>query len=187
MGAPIAPAAAAVLLAVLLSGCSNAPQAIPAAPAATSTPGPLAPAAGSSPYPTLGPQDVDSEDGNMLVDPEVTAVVPTWSPELHVAAIDAATTAITDWARPDLTYDQWWPGLAGHLTPGAQQTVVDTDPVNIPVTTVGAAVLPDEGATAYLAWVSFETNAGTWWVLVAWQGDGTWLADRITQSHEVTP
>jgi hypothetical protein len=141
--------------------------------------------AGSPSIPTLGAADVVSETDDMLVDPNQREGVPTWSEETRTQALGAATAAMTAWARPDLPYDAWWSGLQAYLTPAAREVVALTDPANVPVTSFGPAQLPDEGDTAYVAWISFETNSGTWWVLAAWQDEDTWLVDRITQSREV--
>ncbi|WP_431838003.1 hypothetical protein [Cellulomonas sp. Y8] len=149
------------------------------------TPEAAEPTASRSAAPTLDAGDVVTETDDMLVDPKQREAVPTWSEDTRAQALAAATTAMTAWARPDLPYDAWWSGLRDHLTSGAREVVAMTDPANVPVTSFGPAQLPDEGDTAYVAWISFETNSGTWWVLAAWQDEGTWLVDRITQSREV--
>jgi hypothetical protein len=167
--------AAAIAAAIALAGCSSNTPAQQQAATPTST------------HPVLGAGDVVTEDDDMLIDPEASEAVPMWTDESRVAALDLAARAIEAWARPDLPYEQWWAGLAGYLTPGAREVVALTDPANIPVTSVAGVELPDEGDTAYVGWISADTNDGTWWVLVAWQADGTWLVDRITQSREVAP
>lgn len=156
-----------------LAGCVS-----PAPPDPTPAP------AVDSGYPTLGPADVSSEDADALSDPDATEAVPVWTAESRQAVLEVAMAALQAWARPDLPHDQWWSGLSGYLTAGARDVVVLTDPANIPVTSIAAVSLPDEGQTAYVGWVAAETNDGPWWVLVAWQPDGTWLVDRITRSHE---
>lgn len=163
----------AVLVALVVAGC--APQAASQAPAVPSP---------STGHPTLGPADVSSEDADALSDPDASEAVPVWTAESRQAVLEVATAALQAWARPDLPHDQWWSGLSGYLTAGARDVVVLTDPANIPVTSIAAVSLPDEGQTAYVGWVAAETNDGPWWVLVAWQPDGTWLVDRITRSHE---
>lgn len=152
---------------------------------APSTPTGDAPSTASTGYPTLGAFDAVTEDDDALSDPDAVEQVPAWTDQTRASALEVATAAMTAWARPDLPYDQWWAGLATYLTPGAREVVALTDPANIPVTVAGAATLPDEGDTAYVGWVSFDTDDGTWWVLVAWQETGTWLVDRITASREV--
>lgn len=163
--------AAAVAAVLALAGCSSTSP--DQAPAPTST------------HPLLGAGDVVTEDDEMLVDADASESVPAWTDESRRDALDLAVAALAAWARPDLPHDQWWAGLAGYLTAGAREVITMTDPANIPVTSVEAVELPDEGDTAYVGWIAAQTNDGTWWVLVAWQPDGTWLVDRITQSHEV--
>lgn len=128
--------------------------------------------------------DVSSEDLDALVDPDAQETVPMWTVESQQAALEVALATLEAWARPDLPHDHWWSELQRYLTPAAREVVALTDPANIPVTSVSGVQLSEEGDTAYVGWVAAETNDGPWWVLVAWQPDGTWLVDRITRSHE---
>lgn len=159
--------AALVALAAVCAGCGSRPEAGAAETRSAAV--------------TLGPSDVELEDPDALVDPGTVEVTPQ-HPELDAGCF--AQSVMNAWARPDLTHDQWWSGLSGLLTAGAQEIVVETDPALIPVTGAAAVDLVDAGSP-HLAWVSFDSGADTWWVLLAWQSDGRWLADRITQSGPV--
>lgn len=158
---------ALVALVAVCAGCGSTPEAEPA-----QTPSAVV---------TLGPSDVELEDPDALVDLGAVEVTPQ-DPGPDAGCF--AQSVMNAWARPDLPHDQWWAGLSDLLTAGAQEIVVETDPALIPVTSATAVDLVDAGSP-YLAWVSFDSGADTWWVLLAWQPDGRWLADRITQTGPV--
>lgn len=159
--------AAAITVTLACAGCTGAGE----------EPGaPIGAPAQASGVATLGPEDVELEHSDALVDPGETEALPD-----PTALGCAAQAVMVAWARPDLPHEQWWEALSPLLTAGARDIVVDTDPASIPVHEAFAGELVD-GGSDWLVWVSFSTDVGGWWVLLAWQADGSWLADRITQT-----
>lgn len=178
---------------MVLTACSS-----PAAPAAhdpTDTHPPdvttTAPAPAWSPSTTAGPaatpdlsefspapRGVIEEDTGETTGPRA---VPTWDQPSRTAAADAATTAMTAFARPSLDYATWWGELEPLLSADAAQDYAYVDPANIPATQVtGPATLADE-TSAYVARVIVPTDVGDY-VVVLSRSDGAaaWLVTRLT-------
>ena len=108
-------------------------------------------------------------------------VVPTWDPASRAAVSAAAAAALTAFAHPDLSYEQWWTALRPHLSAAAQVDYAYVDPASVPAKAVtGAAQIVDE-SSAYVAGVQVPTDVGTY-TLVLSRVDGTapWLTERIT-------
>jgi hypothetical protein len=157
-----APCAAVLTSALLLTGCTDASPS-----STTSTPPTQAPptAAGGSDHDEVLPEPPPS---------------PTWDPASREEATDAATAAMTAFARPRLDAQVWWAQLSPLLTPAAAAAYAATDPRNVPARSVtGSAELVDD-SSAYLALVEVPTDAGDYVVLLAREGqDDPWLVERL--------
>jgi len=158
---PRAVGALGVILVAALAGCApNVSPADTATPTATS----LRP---SSPAP--------SSDQGAIVAP-----IPEAEADSQDAAIQAATAALTAYARPDLSYDEWINGLYPHLTQTGAAAYEDTDPARIPVRKVTGqgAILPASTEVALI--VRLPTDAGGYNVSLSRPtAESAWLADRI--------
>jgi hypothetical protein len=96
------------------------------------------------------------------------------------AAIEAATAALTAFARPDLRYHEWINGLYPHLTQTGAAAYEDTDPARIPVRKVTGqgVILPASTEVALI--VQLPTDAGSYNVSLSRpDAESAWLADRI--------
>lgn len=166
-------AAALVVTAAGVAGCSSAPATPDAAPTLT------------APAPTGTPHDYHLPD-------EDQETYPVWDQASRAQAVTAAQAAMAAFARPPAGTDEatWREGLHPTLTPTAQETYAYVDPAEVPATTVtGAGQLaePEPGATAFLATVSVPTDAGTYEVLLARTGGSApWLAERFTPPTDLT-
>ena len=107
--------------------------------------------------------------------------VPTWDAASRAAVTAAAATALTAFARPDLSYEQWWTALRPHLSAPAQVDYAYVDPASVPAKDVtGAAQIVDE-SSAYVAQVQVPTDVGIYTlVLSRADADAAWLTERIT-------
>lgn len=122
--------------------------------------------------------ELDEEGGKTTVDPKPA---PPWDAQQRAAAIDAAVTALTAFARPDLSSSDWWAALAPLLTTQAQQDYQYVDPANIPAHQVtGAGTIVDESST-YAVSVSVPSDAGTYTIVMTRQdGASPWRVARFT-------
>jgi hypothetical protein len=169
------------LAAVSLTACSagQTPQAAPPTTQAT-TPAPTT--SGSTVMPDLD-QFTPAPDGAVNQDTGETIgaqAVPTWDAASRAAVTAAATTVLTAFARPGLSYDQWWAALEPLLSAQAQLDYAYVDPANVPAKAVtGAAQIVDE-SSAYVAHVQVPTDVGTYTlVLSRVDGSAAWLTERI--------
>lgn len=106
--------------------------------------------------------------------------VPEAGTDSQAAAIDTAEKAITAFARPDLSYDEWINGLYPYLTQAGAAAYEDTDPARVPVRQVTGAgtILPASTEVALI--VQVPTDAGLYNVSLSRPSpDAPWLADRI--------
>lgn len=152
--------AAALLAATLLAGCGSidGPQ---------STAPPSEPAA-------------QAEDGDIHANLPAAGESPTWDEQASADARTAAIAALKAWLRKDLPVAQWERELRPHLTPGAQEAYVYTDPAVVPGTELGPHDTVREGVSPYLATVAIETDAGDYALdLQRLDGGSPWLVDRI--------
>lgn len=114
------------------------------------------------------------------VDGATAEPVPEAAADSQAAAISAAVDALTAYARPGLSYQEWINGLYPHLTQAGAAAYEDTDPALIPVNQVTGAgtILPASTEVALI--VQVPTNAGLYNVSVSRSSpDAAWLADRI--------
>lgn len=145
------------------------------------TPGPSALSAPTSVASPVAPAAAQTAAGAPADDQDVVAEpVPAGDASASAGVVQLASAALQAWGRPDVDESTWWSGLAGFLTPGAQEAYRGTDPALVPVHTVGEAHLQDTSST-YLRTVRVQTDAGPYDVLLVWQADtGAWLVERIT-------
>ena len=157
-----------VLVAVLaLAGCTGAAR----EPAARSAPDAAASVAG----------DADAQ----LPPPPPH---PTDDPGSQQSALDTATAAVTAFARPDVSAEQWWAELAPMLTPTAAEAYAGTDPAEVPARAVTGPAVLGPSPTSYLATVVVPTDAGEYAVLLSREGAGApWLVERITPVEPTGP
>ena len=158
-------AIAPLVLVLTLAGCvgSNDEPAPAASPTTSSTATPTNPVNPSPPF-----------------DDETVAPVPEAAEDSQSAAISAAERAVTAFARPDLSYDEWIAGLYPYLTQTGAAAYEDTDPANVPVRQVTGpgTILPASTEVALI--VQVPTDAGPYNVSLSRPGaDAPWLADRI--------
>ncbi len=169
-------AATAVLA---LTACTSPAEPATSTPAPTSTSSARPEADEPSPAPT---DAIDIDTGETIA-PEV---VPTWDAASRSTAVDAATAAMTAFARPDLDYDTWWAALAPLLTQKAAQDYTYVDPANIPARQVTAGAQLVDDTSAYVAVVSVPTDAGTYSLTLArTDGAAPWLVTRISPPENV--
>ena len=138
-----------------------------------------------SPVPSSSPA-VSSVPGGPSVNPSppvddaTVAPVPEAGTGSAAAAIDVAVNAVTAYARPELSYDEWISGLYPYLSQAGAAAYEDTDPAQVPVRQVTGAgeVLPASTEVALI--VQVPTDAGPYTVALSRpSGDAPWLADRI--------
>ena len=95
---------------------------------------------------------------------------------------------MTAFARPELSYDDWWAQLRPHLTQEAAETYVYTDPINVPASKVTGDATVLESSSAYLALVDVGTDVGTYQVLmVRSDGAAPWLASEFAPPPNLGP
>ncbi|MGY1689436.1 hypothetical protein [Geodermatophilus sp. SYSU D01105] len=161
-------AAAALVASLVLGGCAAAAD--PVQPVATS---PAAPS----------PDPGDAHAALPAPPPP-----PTEDDASHQAALEAATAALTAFARPALDPGQWWAELAPLLSPTAAAAYEGTDPQAVPASAVTGPARPTPSVSAYLATVLVPTDAGEYAVLLAREGgDSPWLVERITPVDPADP
>ncbi|RFU22989.1 hypothetical protein [Geodermatophilus marinus] len=160
--ARLAAVAALAGCAAVLAGCGSVrTEPVPDAdrPAATAAPGP-GDAGAALPSALPSPTDDAASDG---------------------AALEAARTAVTAFARPRLDPATWWAGLAPLLSPSAAVAFEGTDPAEVPASAVTGPPRAAADDTAYLATVLVPTDTGDLAVLLVREGAGApWLVERIT-------
>jgi hypothetical protein len=97
------------------------------------------------------------------------------------AALAAGTAAMTAFARPDLSPDEWWAGLAPLLSPAATEAYLGTDPAEVPAHEVTGPAWMGDSESAFLSLVFVPTDAGEYAVLLVREGGGApWLVERIS-------
>lgn len=175
-------AGVATVVALVLTGCAAGHSGEGTTSSASSTPS-------SSTTPldlgqfTPAPSGAVDEDTGETVSPQA---VPTWDDASRQAATRAAVTAMTAFARPDVTFDTWWAQLSPLLTQQAQQDYSYVDPANVAAHAVtGAAKLVDE-SSAYVASVQVPTDVGTYTLVLTRADAGApWLTSRFTPPEGV--
>jgi hypothetical protein len=102
-------------------------------------------------------------------------------PSAHEGAEEAASAALTSWARPQLSYAVWWSQLAPLLTVDAQESYSYTDPSNVPALTITGAAEEESAPwnpNATTFW--FPTSGGRYGVdVVRPPGQDAWKAANI--------
>lgn len=159
--------------AAVLAGCASPAGAPAPTPSVSSS---------SVVYPDLaqitpGPTGVPDEDTGEIVTPEP---VPVWDATSRRSAIAAAEKAMTAYARPSLTFDQWWDELQPLLDQQASVDYAHMDPARIVASQVtGAALITDE-SSPYVAYVDVPTNAGTYGLILSrTDANAPWLVGRF--------
>ncbi|MBO3736627.1 hypothetical protein [Actinoplanes flavus] len=147
------PQAAGLIVTLLAAaGCSpDAPQPVPAATPATNTA-----------Y-SVDEDHHDHDDGPG----------PTSSAPPAPAAVDAATGYVQAWARPNLDQATWHAALQPLVLPAYTPLLGDTDPANVPATTLTGAPRVVSATTDAVV-VDVPTDAGPIRVTVV-ADDGRWL------------
>lgn len=160
-----AAAAIPLVAALVLAGCVN-----------SNDPGPsLSPSSSPTVTSTSPANPTPPVDMGATADP-----VPEAGTDSQEAAIDTAEKAVTAFARPDLSYDEWINGLYPYLTQTGAAAYEDTDPALVPVRQVTGAgrILPASTEVALI--VQVPTDAGPYNVSLSRPSpDAPWLADRI--------
>lgn len=114
------------------------------------------------------------------VDGATAEPVPEAGADSQAAAITAAVEALTAYARPGVSYQEWIDGLYPHLTQAGAAAYEDTDPALIPVSQVTGAGMILPASTEVALIVQVPTDAGLYNVSLSRTGtDAAWLADRI--------
>jgi hypothetical protein len=158
-----AAATMAVATALTLTGCVGVPQAVSSDGSSTAIAKPPVPGHGVETLPAPLPQptdDVPSQD----------------------AALALASEAVTAFARPEVSPDQWWAELSPLLSPAALVAYSGTDPVEVPAREVIGPARTGVSPSAFLSTVFVPTDAGEYAVLMVREGSGApWLVERITR------
>ena len=165
------PVVAALVLGALLGLAACATDDDPAGPGrADATAPPQATATTAAP----GPGDA----GHVLPPPPPH---PTDDAASDQAALEVGTAAVTAFARPDLSAEQWWAGLAPLLSPAATEAYQGTDPAEVPAHAVTGPAWSGESESTFLALTFVPTDAGDYAVmLVRDGGSAPWLVERIS-------
>jgi len=176
IGAGIATVVALTLSACAVQGESQSPTTPPATSASTSTPldlGQFTPA----------PSGAIDEDSGETIAPKAVA---TWGNSSRAAAVAAAETVMTAFARPTLDQTTWWAQLSPLLTQQAQLDYSYVDPANVPASAVtGHGALVDE-TSAYVARVQVPTDIGTYTLVLTRAGaDSPWQASKLSPPEGV--
>lgn len=176
--------AAAVVSVAAVVGCS-ATEADAPAPNVTVTP--EGPQSADEPSTPEGEEmtDEDSATATQTPPPEhpdpsdTGAPLPTWDAVATEEAQDQATAFMRAFARPDLSREDWYAGIAGFLSADAQEKYTTVDPRNIPATALtGEAVLADD-SLVFLAVVEVPTDAGDFAVTLSRSEAGEdWTVER---------
>lgn len=108
---------------------------------------------------------------------------PYWDEESRARAERTATAAVEAFARPDLSYDEWWEGFSPHLSGQARRDFATVDPAHIPISRpAGEARIIDE-PSPYLTRVQVPTDVGTVVVLLSRSDHhGRWMVEDIEQA-----
>lgn len=176
-------AAAGVSVAAVV-GCS-ATEADAPAPSVTVTP--EEPQSADDPSTPAGEEMTDEDSTTPAPAPapehpdpsETGAPLPTWDAVVTEEAQDQATAFMRAFARPDLSREDWYAGIAGFLSADAQEKYTTVDPRNIPATALtGEAVLADD-SSVFLAVVEVPTDAGDFAVTLSRSEAGEdWTVER---------
>lgn len=163
---------AALAFATTLAGCASVPSPASSAPAT--------PPVGVR---VLGDDQAPAESLDELRAADAAPqAIPTPGAAHDAAALTQALTTLRAWADSALPPDRWRAQLAPLMSGPGLAALAGTNPAAVPVHQVTGGRVVGAG-TAYLAWVTADTDAGTWWVLVSWQpATGHWLTERITRS-----
>lgn len=98
----------------------------------------------------------------------------------HTAATEVAVSAMRAFARPDLDDDTWWRDFRAFLTTQAVLDYSNTDPAEVPATTITgpARVIASPGDT--LARIQVPTDAGLYLVILTRSREvPQWRVDRL--------
>lgn len=176
-------AAAGVSVAAVV-GCS-AREADAPAPSVTVTP--EGPQSADEPSTPAGEEMTDGDSATATQTPppehpdpsDTGAPLPTWDAVVTEEAQDQATAFMRAFARPDLSREDWYAGIAGFLSADAQEKYTTVDPRNIPATALtGEAVLADD-SSVFLAVVEVPTDAGDFAVTLSRSEAGEdWTVER---------
>lgn len=157
-----ASAATALAAALALAGCGVEPPRSGADAAATTAATPSVPGHTAETLPAPLPHPVDDATS-------------------QDAALRLGADAVTAFARPDVSADQWWAELSPLLSPAAAEAYVGTDPAQVPAREVTGPASTGVSPSPFLATVFVPTDAGDYAVLMAREGGGApWLVERIS-------
>lgn len=137
-----------------------------------------------TPAASVGPTNGSAQTSGEAPAPPHDDVTPDTAPEASAtsrqAAIAAADTAVTAFARPELGYQEWINGLYPLLTQSGAAAYEDTDPENIPVHQITGPGTILDGSTEVALAVQVPTDAGIYNVTLSRaKPDAPWLADQI--------
>ncbi|GAA4259809.1 hypothetical protein [Dactylosporangium darangshiense] len=156
-----------ILLAVTaptVTACGGRPHPTPARPPATHATAATSPA-------------TPADDGDDGAQPE-TSTTP------DPAALDVIAAFATAWARPDLSQQQWYAGVARTAAPAFAARLASVDPSRVPATRItGAPTVTAATASSVVADVG--TDAGPITVTCA-RYEGRWLVVDV-QPPERSP
>ncbi|MEU9509891.1 hypothetical protein AB0D32_26840 [Micromonospora sp. NPDC048170] len=147
-----------------LGGCGAAAESGTPAPDRS---GPVYPTAGAVEVsPTSTGEAPGSDDHG---DERAPAALPPAAQAPRVAAAFAVA-----WARPDLSADVWWQGVAPHCEQGFARALRTVDPAQVPATQVTGRPAVKRAPKAGAAVYEVETDAGTLTVTLA-AVNGRWM------------
>ena len=126
---------------------------------------------------TPAPTGYPDADSGETITPQP---VPTWDAASEASALTAAEAVMTAYARPDLSFDDWWADVQPLLDDQATRDYAYMDPARIPANQItGPAVLTDT-TSAYVAFVDVPTNIGTYRVILSrTDAASPWLTSRF--------
>lgn len=116
-------------------------------------------------------------------DDHVHALPPAPPPAAQAAPVAAEFAAA--WARPDLSAQAWWEGLAPLCDEGFAALLRTVDPARVPATRVIGPPVATQAPTDGAATFEVPTDAGTVTVTLAGV-DGQWVATGVDFSRAVS-
>lgn len=176
---------AVVAVVLTVAGCSSpTPGAAGDAAEPSSSVSVAASSPPASPTPMAAPPGAANfHDGGPVapIGPE-----PVWDEASRAAAVGVATAAMTAFARPEASFEDWWAQLSPALSAQAQIDYQYVDPANVPARAVtGPAVLADVTSPSVVG-VQVSTDVGDYLlVLSRAQAGAPWLVERITPPETV--
>lgn len=177
----IGTATLAMVAITTMTACTGNTDSVPTSSPSVTPSEVAVPSLGPSPLSPAPESAIDFDSGEI----RESVPEPEWDQASREAALEAAETAMAAFARPDLSFDEWWERLQPLLDQTASLDYSYMDPAVIPATTItGPAVMVDD-TSAYVATIDVPTDVGTYTLILS-RADASspWLTSRFTPPSE---